>query len=331
MSKILSQDEIDALLESVSRTKSFEQVEKVKERAIHLYDFKHPDRVSKDQLRTLRTIHDGFSRTFGTYLSTVLRTMVDINLLTVDQVAYSEYMMALSEPSCIYILKSKKLDGKSILEINPQFALLAVDRLLGGAGRTTSSEMREITLIEQNIVRKIIDRALEVLNEVWHHIAQVNFEFDNFESNPQFVQIAPASEIAIIVFFEILIRDLTYPLNVCYPYYVLDPIMSHLTGQSWLAQVQRRQQSDAAAAIFDNLNVSKVPIKVQLGSKRISLRQLINLKEGDYIELDTKSSESIKILVKDRVKYFGKPGALGKKRAVKIIRQIDKEEEKIYG
>ena len=104
MSKILTQQEIDALLSNVAQGQSIETIEEQKERPTHLYDFKHPDRISKDQLRTLRTIHDGFARTFGTYLSTNLRTMVDTNLLSIDQVAYSEYMLALSVPSCIYVI-----------------------------------------------------------------------------------------------------------------------------------------------------------------------------------------------------------------------------------
>ena len=130
MSKILTQEEIDALLKSVSTTPTFEAVETKSERPVHLYDFKHPDRISKDQLRSLRTIHDSFSRSFGTYLSSMLRTLVDINLLSIDQATYSEYMLALSVPSCIYIIASKNLKGAAIMEISPQFALTVVDRLL---------------------------------------------------------------------------------------------------------------------------------------------------------------------------------------------------------
>ncbi len=330
MSKILSQEEIDALLDSVSKTKSYQQLEKVREKSVHLYDFKHPDRVSKDQLRTLRTIHDGFARTFSTYLSTILRTMVDINLLSIDQVAYSEYMMALSEPSCIYILKSDTLQGRAILEINPQLALLIVDRLLGGTGKTLSSEMREITIIEQNIMRKIIDRALEIMNEVWHHIIPIKLSYDGFESNPQFVQIAPASEVAVIIFFEILIRDLTYPLNICFPYFVLEPVMSKLTGQSWLAHTTRKIPEDTKEIIIDRLVYSKVPLSVQLGKKEITLRQLLDLKQGDVLVLDTKTNDSLKVLTKDKVKFFAKPGTLGKKRAVKITHIVTPEEEKLY-
>lgn len=330
MSKILSQEEIDALLDNVSKTQSFDRIEKARDRSVHLYDFKHPDRVSKDQLRTLRTIHDGFARTFSTYLSTILRTMVDINLLSIDQVAYSEYMMALSEPSCIYILNSKALQGRAILEVNPQLVLLIVDRLLGGAGKSPNTELREITLIEQNMMRKIIDRALEMLNEVWHNIVPVDFEYDGYESNPQFVQIAPASEVAVIIFFEILVRDFTYPLNICFPYFVLEPVMQKLTVQGWLAQTQRKSPQDATSLIEEKLTYTQVPFTVRLGQKKISLRGLVHMRVGDIIVLDTKMDDDLSILVKERVKFLGRAGNLGKKRAVKIVRPIKIEEEKLY-
>ncbi len=330
MSKILTQDEIDALLDSVSKTKSYEQIEKIRERSVHLYDFKHPDRVSKDQLRTLRTIHDGFARSFSTYLSTILRTMVDINLLSIDQVSYSEYMMALSEPSCIYILKSDKLEGRAILEVNPQLALLVVDRLLGGTGKTIPSEIREITLIEQNIIRSVIDKAIEILNDVWINVVSMDFQYDGFESNPQFVQIAPASEVAIIIFFEILIRDLTYPLNVCFPYFVIEPIMQKLTVQSWFAQTQRKTTVDTPNLAKDRLNYSKVPLCVKLGHSEITIEKLINLQVGDIMKVDTKTDQDFQVMVKDRIKFLGQPGSLGRKRAVKIVRTIDQEEEKFY-
>ena len=330
MSKILTQEEIDALLDSVSKTKTFEQIDKIRERSVHLYDFKHPDRVSKDQLRTLRTIHDGFARSLSTYLSTILRTMVDINLLSIDQVSYSEYMMALSEPSCIYILNSKTLEGRAILEVNPQLALLVVDRLLGGAGKNASSELREITLIEQNIIRAVIDKAIDILNEVWKNVVPLNMVYDGFESNPQFVQIAPASETAIIIFFEILIRDLTYPLNICFPYFVMEPIMQKLTVQSWFAQTQRKITEDSSGVARERLSFTKVPVRVNLGGTNISIRDMINLKIGDVLTLDSKTDDELQVQVKGKTKYFGEPGISGRKRAVKILRPLSKEEEKIY-
>jgi len=256
--------------------------------------------------------------------------MVDINLLSIDQVAYSEYMMSLAEPSCIYILNSKNLEGRSILEMNPQLAMLIVDRLLGGAGKASSTEMREITLIEQNIIKKIIDRILDILNEGWSGIFPINLEYDGFESNPQFVQIAPASEVAVIIFFEILIRDTTYPMNICFPYYVLEPLMPKLTVQSWFAQTKRKIVEDSSEIIANRLSFSRVPFRVKLGETRITLKELVNMHKGDIITLETKITDDLPIIVKDKIKFFGQAGTVGEKRAVKIVHSMSKEEEKLY-
>ncbi|MBZ0264410.1 flagellar motor switch protein FliM, partial [bacterium] len=147
MNRILSQDEIDALLSSVSKGKTYDDAEPEDSRAVAVYDFKHPDRISKEQIRTLRTIHENFARLFATYLSTSLRALVDVNVVSIDQVTYSEYTMSLSMPSSLYLLKNPELEGKSVLEISPQFLLFVEDRLLGGTGET-EIEIREITLIE---------------------------------------------------------------------------------------------------------------------------------------------------------------------------------------
>jgi flagellar motor switch protein FliM len=256
--------------------------------------------------------------------------MVDINLLSIDQVAYSEYMMSLSEPSCIYILNSKNLEGRSILELNPQLAMMIVDRLLGGTGKAIISEMREITLIEQNIVRKTIERALDILNEGWSGIYPIDLEYDGFESNPQFVQIAPASEVAVIIFFEILIREMTYPLNICFPYYVLEPLMPKLTVQGWFAQTKRKVVEDSSEIIANRLTFSKVPLRAKLGEARISLKELVNMRKGDIITLNTKTTDDLPIIIKDKIKFFGQAGTVGSKRAVKIVHSVSKEEEKLY-
>jgi flagellar motor switch protein FliM len=205
-----------------------------------------------------------------------------------------------------------------------------VDRLLGGTGKSATAELREVTLIEQNIIRKIIDRALEILNEVWFHIVPIGLEFEGFESNPQFVQIAPASEVVVIIFFEILIRDLTYPLNICFPYYVLEPIMQKLTVQGWLAQTQRKAPQDATEVIKDRLTYTRIPLVVHLGRKEILLRNLMEMKAGDILSLNTKTEDHLKVIVNDKVKFLSRPGNLGKKKAIQITKVLLPEEEKLY-
>lgn len=328
MSKILTQEEIDALLRNVSQGQSVSAMEESRERPTHLYDFKHPDRISKEQLRTLRTIHDSFARTFGTYLSTILRTMVDINLLSIDQVAYSEYMLALSVPSCIYVISSKNLKGSGILEIAPQFALMLVDRLLGGSGSRVE-RVREITIIEQNILKRVVDKALVVLNDSWHHIAPINFYVESFESNPQFVQIAPASETAAVIFFEIVVRDMTLPLNLCLPYFVLEPLLQHLADESWMPLTPRGPVGEVTN-IQARLELTPLVLTVQLGQATLRLGDLLNMQKGAVIALKDRRDQELQIIVNGKVKFWGIPGIVNNQKAVKILRRVSPYEEVIH-
>jgi flagellar motor switch protein FliM len=328
VSKILTQEEIDALLRNVSQGQAVAAVEESRERPTHLYDFKHPDRISKEQLRTLRTIHDGFARTFGTYLSAILRTMVDINLLSIDQVAYSEYMLALSVPSCIYVMSSKNLKGSGILEIAPQFALMLVDRLLGGSASRVE-RVREITIIEQNILKRVVDKALVILNDSWHHIVPINLYVESFESNPQFVQIAPASETAAVIFFEIVVRDMTLPLNICLPYFVLEPLLQHLADESWMT-LSRHRPVGETADIHSRLQLTPLVLKTQLGQATLRVRDLLNMEKGAVVKLHDRRDQELKITVNGKVKFWGIPGIANNQKAVKIVRRVSPYEEVIH-
>jgi len=325
MSKILTQEEIDALLKSVASAQTFEPSVETKERPIHLYDFKHPDRISKDQLRALRTIHDGFSRSFGTYLSSILRTLVDINLLSIDQATYSEYMLSLSVPSSIYIIASKNLKGSAIMEMSPQFALTVVDRLLGGSGHRVGS-IRELTIIEQNILRKVVESALSILTDAWRNVYRLNLYIESFESNPQFVQIAPASETAAVVSFEIIIRDMTFPMNICFPYFVLDPLIQNLST-SWSSVATKKLSTREREGLRTQISLSKLPVVAQLGSAGLRSTQLARLRVGDVIRLRERKDEGLKIWVDGKVKFWGEPGISKLKKAIRIVRRVSEMEE----
>jgi flagellar motor switch protein FliM len=329
MSKILTQEEIDALLKTVVATQSSVPVMEAVERPIHLYDFKHPDRISKDQLRALRTIHDSFSRSFGTYLSGMLRTLVDINLLSIDQATYSEYMLSLSVPSCIYIVASKNLKGAAIMEISPQFALTVVDRLLGGTGNRVGN-IRELTIIEQNILRKMVESGLSILTDAWRHVYRLNLYIESFESNPQFVQIAPASETAAVVSFEIIIRDMTFPMNLCFPYFVLDPLIQNLST-SWSNVGIKRPSNRESEAVRTRVQLSKLPLVVKLGSARLPMKDLAQVRVGDVIRLDERADEYLKIVVNGKPKFWCEPGISKARRAVRIVRRVSEMEELNFG
>ncbi len=328
MNRILTQEEIEALLSNVESTADFEDDSLDENREVHVYDFKHPDRISKDQIRSLRTIHENFSRLLATHLSTVLRAMVDVNLLSIDQVTYSEYTMSLSTPASIYVLYSKGLDGKIIMELSPSLLLFLVDRLLGGSG-DTNVQPREITLIEQNVVRNIIDNMIGILNEVWGQAIDLDAQYSSFETDPQFVQIARSSDTIAVIFIEIKVKDSSFQMNICVPYYILEPVLPRLSSQAVIGTVKPVSDEDRVL-LHQSLKATKLPVSAHLAKVRMSIRDLLSLQRNDIIKLDTKTDDELPVLIGDKVKFTGVPGKQGRHRAVRITRYVDSLEQLFY-
>jgi flagellar motor switch protein FliM len=321
MDKILSQEEIDALLSNVSKPDNLDAQMLEGASRFHVYDFKHPDRISKEQIRSLRTIHENFARLSATYLSTFLRSMVDVNLLSIDQVTYSEYTLSLSVPSSIYVLQSEGLSGKIILEVSPILLLFMVDRLLGGTGET-QIEPREITLIEQNVVKSIIGKLIDMLNEVWNQVVDFRCTLSSFETDPQFVQIARSSETIVINFFEVKVKGFVYTMNIGIPYFILEPLLPHLSSQAVIATVKKKGEEDKAM-LHQTLQATRVPLVAQLGKARITIRDFLNFQRDDVITLPKRLGEDLPLLVGGRVKFIGVPGRSGRHRAVRITQIVD--------
>ncbi len=327
MSKILSQEEIDALLsgEGVSEGAGAAVTEAVgeeqKEKLVSLYDFKHPNRVSKDQLRTIQTIHESFARGFATHLSTRLRSLVDIDLTSVDQLTYSEFIMSMADPSAVYIFNIKELEGDAILEISPQLVLYIIDRSFGGEGGVIQ-EAREITIIEQNVMKKIVDNALVQLVRSWQNVTPLTLELRDFETNPQLIQISPPGETAIMISFEVKISDFSSLLNLCFPYFVLEDVMPKLSAQHQIAHNQKKRSHHEENIVRHKLNKTDVPVSVNLGRTELSLRDVLDLEEGDIVRLDNRLDKMLEVIIGDTAKFLGKPGIYRGHKAVQLVSEI---------
>lgn len=332
MAEILSQKEIDALLSSVSDEDISGDVGVdededigVEGKAANVYDFKHPNRVSKDQLRTLQTIHETFAKTFNAYLAVRLRTIVDINLISVDQLQYSEFILSISDPSCIYIFRVEELNGVAILELSPNLVLYIVDRLFGGKGQSTE-EARAITTIEQTIMKKIIEKAMEILSTAWQQVAPLTFILEGFESNPDVVQIAPPGETVITISLEIKIQDTSSLMNICFPYLILEDIISKLNVQHFISMAKKDVSEEQTQTIDERLRLSSLPIIAYLGRIEITVRDLTNLKIGDVIRLNSRVDDLLEITVGGNKKFLARPGVKGKKKAIKIVRNVTQDD-----
>jgi flagellar motor switch protein FliM len=326
MNKIMSQDEINQLLNSYKTQSVNESAEDLRE--VTPYDFKHPERISKDMMRSMRTIHEGLARAFGTHLSSTMRIMAEINLLSMDQVTYSEYTMSLPELSCLYVLSTEEEHGSIIVELSPQFVLYMVDRLLGGVGDRLS-DPREITIIEQNVIGKTVNQLISTLNDVWSMIYDMNYQLESFESNPQFVQIAPASETVAVIFFEIRVRNFTFPMNICIPFFVLEPAIPFLTQGKRLS-LDKRNEIKVQESIAHKVVCGEMELKALLGKTNLNVHNFLTLRKGDILPLDVRQNEELELIIGQRVKFVGRPGNLGHRRGFRITREVKVLDDPIY-
>jgi flagellar motor switch protein FliM len=323
MAQILSQDEIDALLTTVSAGEETEEKAEglVESKSIVAYDFKHPNRVSKDQIRTLENVHDNFGGHLGSVMSGIFRAVVDIELMSVDQITYSEFIMSLVSPSCSYTFTMAPMEGKCILDFNPALTFGFVERMFGGTGKAIETE-RELTGIERAVMVRIANRVMQELSKAWKRINVVNIESTGFETNPQFIQIVPPGETVIVITFQVKMLSSSGILTICYPFVTLEPIAAKLSGQSWIDATTKTISTIDRDINVDNLSRVTATVSSRLGDLEISIRDFLNVRIGDVIALDKQVRESITVLVEGCPKFLARPGLCGKKRGFEILETL---------
>lgn len=335
MGDILSQAEVDALLSAVSGGGAATSASAAPPpmappradpaigKSVALYDFRRPDRVSKDQMRTLQNLHEGYARLLSTTLTSMLRTLVEINLVSVDQLTYQEVIMSISSPSCIYIFQMEPLESSAIFEVNPSLIFIMLDRLFGGQGRSIDSN-RELTDIERTVIYKIIERSLMDLKVVWENIGIFSPKIESYETNPQFVQIAPPGETVILISLEVRMRNGSGLMSLCFPFILLESIMDKLSGESWIS-AQKTTTQETRRLVEKELSATQTTLRAQIGETKLTVRDFLQLSVGDVLVLDKLATSDLVLFVEDRPKFLGKPGVVGRNKSIQITGIIDRE------
>lgn len=329
MADVLSQNEIDELLSAIStgvvNAENIKQEQKQKK--IKLYDFKRPDKFSKDQIRTLYMLHENFARLLNTYLSAHLRTMVQVSVASVDQLTYEEFIRSMPNPSVISIFEMRPLSGNALMEINPSIVFSIIDRLFGGVG-TPPAKPRELTDIEQSIVARLVNKALESLSEAWRQVVNIEPRLEVIESNPQFTQIVPPNDMVVIITLQTRIAQTEGFINLCIPYLVLEPIMPKLTTSFWVASsIARVGSKTNVTQMQKKLERTLVPLMVELGKINVTVGEMLDLTVGDVIRLDSKVNEELPIIIGQHQKFKCKPGSSNNRIAVQITQVVPEEED----
>lgn len=316
MAKILEQNEIDQLF-------SGEVLEEVQEtNDVKAYDFRHPDRLSKEQNRLLNSLMENFCRFTATYISASTRSLIEMQVSSIDQLTYNEYMFSINEPVAIFISRFKELGGRGVFEFSTKFILFIVDRLLGGNG-TIGEEERQLTAIEQRVALNVIEKIFSNFAAVWKEVYPFSGTFESYESNPRLVQIAPPGESVILISVSVNIEGKTSLFNICVPFIILQQPLRNLTSRNWKIEM-KDEQSHKADRIKLQRRIQKVKTELSciLGTQRTTMRKLLELQDGDTLRLEQRNDKPLTLKIGNREKFFVEPGILGERKAVKIIEKI---------
>jgi flagellar motor switch protein FliM len=293
-----------------------------------LYDFKRPERVSKDQMRALSALHEGFSRNFGASLSGFLRTIVEVSVAHLEQLTYSEFIHSLPNPTCFNLLKAEQLEGQVCLEISPLIIYPIIDRLLGGSNAQLFIPQRPLTQIEQRLVDKITERATANLSEAWSNLSPLTFSVSDFESNPQLVQIVPPNETVVLVGFELKMGNRAGTMSLCIPYNTIEPIMTQLSQQSWFSYQKKGVDDDAHQKLKSTVANAQVELTAVLAKTTMKVSDLLTMKPGDLITTDKPTDTDIQLEVEGRGKFNGALGRFRGGKAVRITGKVAGAESK---
>ena len=332
MADILSQEEIDALLEVVDEegdTSSMEVPASTKDdqRQIVIYDFKRPNRVSKEQLRAIKGIHDKLARNLASQISSVMRSIVEIRLHSVDQMTYGEFLMSLPSPTSFNVFSIKPLDGNCVLEINPSIAFPMIDRLLGGNGENFETS-RELTDIEVNLLDAVLRMIMQRLKESWAMITDMYPNVEAKESSPNVVQIVSQNEIVIMVVMEIIVGNSSGMINICYPVIYLEPILSRLANRDiMLGETSAKKSRNKELKTL--IGRAEILYEAILGQTVISVNEFLNLKEGDILRLDRGADDKAIVCIDKKEVFLAQMGLHRFRKSIKIEQLIRSDKDEI--
>jgi len=330
--QLLSQTDIDSLLqslgtdgtESVGADTALTAGTRYK---IKIYDFKRQTRFAKDQLRTLQHIHENFTRQITTFFSTSLRYMVSMRIASQDQITYEEYIRSVDNPSLLCIFNLGTLEGKSIFEMNLELCFAILDRLLGGTG-DSKQEKRKLSDVEEAVMSKIMQRILQELNDAWSTVVPLEPQFSQFESNPSFTSIVPPNDMVLLITFELNINNVEGIMNLCIPYFALEPVAAKLSASQYYDAMHRAENLEESMELLDQgVRTMEAPMRVELGKSSLTYGEVLNMQPGDVIRLTSTPNEELNVYVGTEKKFKGLPGVSGKKMAVTITQVLDAEGE----
>ncbi len=332
-SRALSQWEIDALLNQIPEGESADpedvtapaisQGDRGLSRGIKSYDFRRPDKFSKEQWTTLQVMNETFARLASAAFSSRLRSLAQIRLSSIDQGLYEEWQTQVPGQTVCYVLSMQPLAGNIVVEFNYDVAAEVIDRLLGGSGLLLDRG-REFGEIEMVLLRSFASAISASLHEMWSAVAPIDPELQDVSLDVGLVQVANPNDVVISAFFEVSIEEHLGAMSMCVPYTVLEPIASKLSAQIWHGGgTPPVQEPRTRAIVAAALNSANVDVSVELGSVELPFGSVIAMSEGDTLLLDSRPEHMLPLLVGGLPRFLCRPGMVGNQVGVRVLEVIE--------
>jgi flagellar motor switch protein FliM len=274
----------------------------------------------------LQSMHESFARLFTASLSTMLRGLVEVELKSVEQVTYGEFIMSLSPPNCLVVFNMEPLKGGAALEMSANILFRFIDRLLGGSG-VLPVRLREFTEVEQVLVERISMRAMMDLQQAWQHAGTFGFRVAHLETNPQFVQLTSPNEIVIVITFDVTVGEEHGQMTLVFPHLLLEPVMPKLNTRRNFAALQRPLSPEEGEGLQENLLRVGMTVRGVLAEVPISVRELLELKPGQVFSLGKRATAPAVVELEGVPRFMGRLGTLNRRRALQVVSVVPKGEQ----
>lgn len=321
MPEILSQAQIDELLNGLTSGELDygEETQKPNERKVKDYDFRSPKKLTKEQMKTLFGIFENFSRHLASYFSGITRSFCEISVSSIEEQPYFEYNNALPDSILISVLDAKPIEGAVLMDFSNQVTFALIERLLGGTGESLTLD-REFTDIEVSLMTGIFRKITEFMQESWSHYLHLDATLKQMETNSRLMQSMPMDETVVIIVMDATIRSVKGSISCCIPCINLEGILDQVTKDQFSSKRKLDKETDSLIeqTVLTKLKESPIEVIGLFGETVLTLRDVVNLQIGDVIRLDQRVDSSVKVLVDNKVWFYGIPGIKKNKKVIKI-------------
>ena len=284
---------------------------------VETFDMKKLDKIPKSQLQSLHIVHENFARNLASSLSAYLRSYVVLNLVSMEQLSYGEFLEGVSSPACIAYVSMAPYDGTAVVDLNANVVFRLIELLLGSKEQASLSIQRKITDIEKRLMQTLLRVILHGLQEAWKSVAEIDFAVQSLVSEAQFLHVLPPSEAMIVSAIEVRVGTVSGLMNLAIPSILIKRLKNNFD------QIQKVRKS--APAENDQLEIArllqqaKLRLDVHIPGGKISAKTLLDLKPGDVVILDQPHNGYASGLLNGKEKWVGKVVAEGRKLAFEIV------------